>query len=116
VDGEAPPEAPPLEVEGDAIVRDERGIARGGIRTPPVDAPVAVLTGEAPPGGSIICLLFGETRPFDAATLAGLYPTHGDYVDAVTESADAAVAAGFLLREDADALVSEAEGADVPPS
>jgi hypothetical protein len=116
VDGEAPPEAPPLEVEGDAIVRDERGIARGGIRTPPVEAPVAVLTGEAPPGGSIICLLFGETRPFDAATLAGLYPTHGDYVDAVTESADAAVAAGFLLREDADALVSEAEGADVPPS
>ena len=115
VDGEAPPGAPPLEVAGDAIVRDERGIALGGIRTPPVEAPVAVLTGEAPPGGNIICLLFGETRPFDAATLAGLYPTHQDYVEAVTESADAAVAAGFLLRADADALVAEAEDADVPP-
>jgi hypothetical protein len=114
VDGEPPPEAPRLEVEGDAIARDARGIARGGIRTPAVDAPVAVLTGEAPPGRSVLCLLFGDTRPFDPATLAELYPTHQDYVDAVTESADAAVAAGFLLRSDADGIVASADEAAVP--
>jgi hypothetical protein len=114
VDGDPPPEAPPLEVDGDAIARDDRGIARGGIRTPAVDAPISVLTGEAAPGGSVLCLLFGETTPFDAPTLAGLYPTHQDYVDAVTESADAAVAAGFLLRADADEFVAEAEDADIP--
>jgi hypothetical protein len=114
VDGDPPPEAPRLEVDGDAIARDDRGIARGGIRTPAVDAPISVLTGEAAPGGSVLCLLFGETTPFDAPTLAGLYPTHQDYVDAVTESADAAVAAGFLLRADADEFVAEAEDADIP--
>ena len=114
VDGQAPPEAPRLEVEGDAIARDERGIARGGIRTPAVDVPVSVLTGEAPPGRSVLCMLFGDTRPFDAVTLAELYPTHEDYVDAVTESADAAVADGFLLREDADAVIAATEDAPVP--
>jgi len=114
VDGEPPSEAPPLEVEGDAIVRDERGIALGGIRTPAVDAPVSVLTGEAPAGRSVLCMLFGDTVPFDAATLAALYPTHQDYVDAVSEAADGAVAAGFLLRADADAFVAAAEDADIP--
>jgi hypothetical protein len=109
VDGEAPPEAPPLDVEGDAIARDPRGIASGGVRTPAVEAPVSVLTGEAPPGRSVLCSLFGDTRPFDAATLAELYPTPQDYVDAVTASAEAAVDAGFLLRPDADALIAAAE-------
>jgi hypothetical protein len=114
VDGDAPPEAPRFEVSGDAIARDERGIALGGIRTPAVDAPVSVLTGVAPAGRSVLCSLFGDTRPFDAATLAELYPTHEDYVDAVTESAEAAVSDGFLLQDDADAIVAEAEDADVP--
>jgi hypothetical protein len=113
-DGKAPPEAPPLEVDGEAVARDERGIALGGIRTPAVDAPVSVLTGEAPPGRSVLCMLFGDTRPFDAATLAQLYRTHEDYVVAVTEAADAAVAAGFLLQADADAFVAAAEEAAVP--
>jgi hypothetical protein len=113
-DGKAPPEAPPLEVDGEAVARDERGIALGGIRTPAVDAPVSVLTGEAPPGRSVLCMLFGDTRPFDAATLAQLYRTHEDYVGAVTEAADAAVAAGFLLQADADAFVAAAEEAAVP--
>jgi hypothetical protein len=114
VDGEAPPEAPRIEVSGDAVARDDRGIARGGIRTPPVDAPVSVLTGEAPAGRSVLCSLFGDTRPFDAATLAELYPTHEDYVEAVTETAEAAVSDGFLLQDDADELVAQAEDADVP--
>jgi hypothetical protein len=118
VDGEAPPEAPRLEVEdgaaGRAIVRDDRGIALGGIRTPAVDAPVAVLSGEAVPGGSVLCMLFGETRPFEAATLAELYPAHQDYVDAVTAAADEAVEAGFLLQDDADAVIAAAEDAAVP--
>jgi hypothetical protein len=116
VDGDPPPQAPPLEVEGQAIARDGRGIALGGIRTPAVDAPLSVLTGEAPPGRSVLCLLFGDTRPFDAATLAELYPRHEDYVDAVTASADGAVAAGFLRRADADDIVAAAEDADISPS
>jgi hypothetical protein len=114
VDGEPPPEAPPLEVEDGAIARDDRGIALGGIRTPMVDAPVSVLTGEAPPDRSIICMLFGDTKPIDADTLAEMYPTHEDYVDAVTASAEAAVADGFLLPAEADAIVAKADDEGVP--
>lgn len=114
VDGEAPPEAPPLEVEGEAIARDEDGIALGGIRTPAVDAPIAVHSGEAPPDSDIFCMLFGQTRPFEAGKLAELYPTHQDYVDAVTQSAESAVSEGFLLQADADELIAEAEEAPVP--
>ena len=113
VDGTAPPESPRLEVAGEAIARDARGIALGGIRTPGVDAPVSVLTGVAPEGRSILCMLFGDTVPFDAATLASLYPDDDDYVAAVTESADAAVEAGFLLRADADAFIEAAGEADL---
>jgi hypothetical protein len=108
VDGTKPPEAPRLEVSGEAIARDARGIALGGIRTPGVDAPVSVLTGEAPAGRSVFCMLFGDTVPFDAATLASLYPTDDHYIDAVKESAESAVDSGFLLRADADAFVDAA--------
>jgi hypothetical protein len=117
VDGTPPPEAPRLEVTGEgdtaAIARDERGIALGGIRTAAVDAPTAVLTGESD-ADSIICALFGGTTPFDAATLAELYPTHDDYVAAVTEATDAAVDAGFVLEPDAEKVVEAATDADIP--
>ena len=113
VDGTEPPEAPRLHTEGEAIVRDRWGIALGGIRTPGVDAPVSVLTGEAPAGRSLFCMLFGDTVPFDPATIASLYPTDDTYVAAVTDSANAAVDAGFLLRADADAFIEAAGEADL---
>jgi hypothetical protein len=109
-----PPEAPPIEVEGDAVARDEQGIALGGIRTPAVDAPVSTLTGDPTPGGPVICLLFGGETPFDEDTLADLYPTRDAYVEAVTASAEDAVEAGFVLEEDAEQVVADAEDAEVP--
>jgi hypothetical protein len=114
VDGTSPPESPRLEVDGEALARDERGIALGGIRTAAVDAPISVLSGEAAADQSIICMLFGSTTPFDAATLAELYPTHDDYVAAVTSATEAAVDAGFLLQPDADRVVATATDADIP--
>jgi hypothetical protein len=107
--GDPAAEAPRLELDGDAIARDERGIARGGLRTPAVDAPIAVHRGDG------ACAIFGETQPFTPETLAELYPTHQDYVDAVTESANAAADAGYLVPADAEALITEAETAPVPP-
>ena len=111
--GDPPPTGTPLEMTADdppAIARDERGIALGGIRHPLVDAPTAAISGDPPAdvdGG--VCFLFGTTTAFDAATLAELYPTADDYIAAFTASAEATVAAGFLLQVDADALVAEAE-------
>lgn len=58
--------------------------------------------------------MFGETQPFDAATLTELYPTHHDYVEAVTESANAAAAAGFLVPVDAEALMAEVDAGTGP--
>jgi hypothetical protein len=49
-----------------------------------------------------------------AGQLAELYPTHYDDVAAVTESAEAAVADGFLRQADIDAYIAEAEEAPVP--
>ena len=112
-DGEAPPEAPRLEVDesgaAPAFVRDEDGIATGGIRTPPVDVPVETLSGEAVEGASIACLLFGSTMPLREGRLAELYPSADAYLEAYEEAADAAVGAGFVLEEDRQALLDAAD-------
>jgi len=106
-DGTPPPEAPRLETAdpaGTALVRDALGIARGGIRTPWVEAPSAVLSGE-PPGGEGFLFLFGTTRPLDPGTLARLYPGGADeHRRRFAAATDAAVAAGFLLADDADEI------------
>jgi hypothetical protein len=116
--GEAPPEAPRLEVDESgaepAYVTDEHGNVEGGIRTPHVDVPVAVLSGETDPGASIVCLLLGSTTPFDEAKLADLYPSADEYVDAYTEAADAAIDAGFVLEDDREALLDDADPSVIP--
>lgn len=110
--GGRPPAGPPIEVDADGrLRRDGDGIVLGGIRTPDVDVPVATLTGEAPPDDpdNLLAQLFGETRPFPPERLAARYGSHEAYVAAVTASADAALAAGFLLPADRDAFVARAE-------
>ena len=53
--------------------------------------------------------VFGTTTALDQATLAEMYGTADAYVAAFAASADDAVAAGYLLRPDAVALIAEAE-------
>lgn len=112
--GEAPPSAPRLEIAGDPadFVVDDLGNTAGGIRTSAVDAPIATLLGEGQEGGGF-CFLFGTTIPFDDETLAELYPTHDDYVAAVEEATEAAVAAGHVLEEEAALIVESARGSDI---
>jgi hypothetical protein len=114
VDGTKPAASPRIETDASgAIVRASDGIAKGGIRTPAVDAPTAIHTGTNPTD-SVICSLFGSTTPLTPAQLAERYPDHDAYVAAVTASADAAVADGFLRQKSADALIADATEADVP--
>ena len=113
VSGTAPPTAPRIETEGDRLRRDGDGIAIGGVRTPAVDAPVATHSGENATEETIF-QLFGATVPFTPEQLRARYPSHDDYVAAVTASADAAVAARFLLSDDRDKIVADAETAPVP--
>lgn len=108
-DTEAAAPAPRIDLSDDqgSILRDLYGNAQGGVRTPYVDAPSATLSGEGQTGNSF-CFLFGTTELFDAATMASLYVDRNGYVQEVTESADQAVSAGFLLPEDAQRIIQAA--------
>jgi hypothetical protein len=82
------------------ISRDVDGIALGGIRTPPVDVPVATISGVPGPTESTICQILGSTMPFTDARLAQLYPSASDYERRYDASTDAVIKAGFVLPED----------------
>jgi hypothetical protein len=116
--GAPPPDGTRIELAKEdpiEIARADDGIAKGGVRNPLVDVPVAATTGEPPPGSTNedvranVCLLFGTTTPFDKATLVERYGNADNYVKQFKASAEKAVSAGFLLRADADALIAEAE-------
>jgi len=112
--GKAPKPAPRLEVTAGppvAIVVDEHGNARGGIRTPAVDVPIATFTGEQ--DGSILCRLFGSTTPFAEAKLASLYPSRKAFVRKYRTSLERAVRAGWILRPDAKLMRKWAAGAGI---
>ena len=106
VDGTLPPTAPPLDVVDGELLRDELGIATGGVRTPPVDVPLRILSGDPGSQGGA-CFLFGETRLLDEAEVAALHGTLDAYVAVLQASADAAVEAGWLLPVDAATMVEE---------
>jgi hypothetical protein len=86
----------------------------GGVRTPAVDVPIAALSGEAPPGVSVLCSLFGSTVHFDDATLVELYGDKQRYVAAYTRSLDETIDRGFLRASDRAELLALAEGVQFP--
>ena len=140
VDGVAPPTAPPIELKqlpasaalpadggrgrggrgggpGWEIVRDEMGLARGGIRLAAVAAPIARNTGDnvgnvgtaTGGGGERNCRLMGSSEPLDAARLASLYPTHDAYVARVREATEKNLKAGYIAKTDAETTIRDAE-------
>ncbi len=111
-DGDAPPFADRLADRPDGTPDlDEYGIARGGIRTPWVDVPTAVLSGlgqgDTGPG-----VLFGSTIAFPPEVLAARHPDGREgYLAEFEAAAGKAVAAGFLLADDlAEILALAAAG------
>src|SRR5262245_14931532 len=148
VDGVLPPTAPPIELKqlppepsaaADAargrggrgpagprwdIVRDEIGLARGGIRLAAMAAPIAKNTGDNVGSASVTatgernCRLMGSSEPFDSARLASLYPTHDAYVAKVKEATDKLLKGGFIDKVDAEQTIRDAEKSSVgrPPA
>ncbi|SHN46949.1 alpha/beta hydrolase domain-containing protein [Cryptosporangium aurantiacum] len=115
--GEPPARAPRLATSDPGpLDLDEDGIARGGVRTPWVDVPVAVLSGlgqEESGGGA---MLFGSTRFFDADRLAERYPGgRPEYLTRFAAAARAAVDAGFLLAEDLEEITALSAAASGSP-
>ena len=111
-DSVAPATASPLRLatsDPPQLARDELGNALGGVRTPAVDVPISALSGEAPPGASRLCALFGTTVPFNSNTLVRLYGDKPGYLDVYGRSLDTAIAARFLLESDRAQLQATAE-------
>jgi hypothetical protein len=112
--GVAPPHADRIGVDArtSTIMRDNFGNARGGIRTPYVDVPIATLSGEGQsggPNGGLFCGLFGTTQLFDSDRLTGLYRDHSVFVSRFSASVDSAVRSGFLLQPDGEVIKTWAQ-------
>jgi hypothetical protein len=107
-EGVRAPAADRLEVEDGAFVTDEYGIAKGGIRTPYVDVPTALLSGIGN-GGHQISFLCGRTLPFDSVRLAEMYPSKEVYLERFSRATALAVAEGFFLDDDAAEILAIAE-------
>jgi hypothetical protein len=116
--GTLPPTAPRLAVTATApvaVLRDADGIALGGIRTPPVDVPVDVLSGVPGPSTDLICILLGSTTPLPSERVAALYSSRTDYEQRYAAAADDVIAAGYILAEERDALLDYADPSRITP-
>ena len=109
--GTAPPTAPLLTLTLSAspsLARSGDGIALGGIRTPPVDVPVDVLSGAPGPNPALLCLLLGSTTPLPSSRLAARYPSRADYLQRYRSDAATTIRAGFVLAADRQLLLGYA--------
>lgn len=88
------------------MLLDVNGLAKGGVRTPWVDVPIARTSGLAP-AESPMSFLFGSGELFDAPTLERLYPGGAtDYLKRFTAALDSAIAAGFILAVDREEILA----------
>jgi hypothetical protein len=108
--GQPPPSAPRLAVDegGSGFRLDDNGLAVGGIRTPWVEVPTAVLSGLGQSGESF-AMLFGRTEPFGQDVLAALYPGGtAEYLHRFETSLDSTIDAGFILEDDREEILAVA--------
>jgi hypothetical protein len=104
--GTPAPQAEPILVVDGTPVFDRFGNVIGGIRSPFEEAPTSTWFGNST--GPSFCRIAGHEVPFGRAQLKAIYPTMDDYERAVTASASRLVVEGFLVKEDADALIATA--------
>ena len=101
--GDPAPTAPPMAlIESDPprLNLDTNGLAKGGVRTPWVDVPIARTSGIAPEE-SPMSFLFGSGEVFDAVALGARYPRgSAEYLERFTEALDRAIDSGFILPAD----------------
>ncbi len=104
-----PPVQPRIEFGGDPpeIARDGNRIARGGIRLPQVEVPLAHNSAiqKAP---DIFARLVGSHEAFPVDKVRQLYGSRDAYLARYEEAARAAVAASVILPRDVDPMIAEA--------
>ncbi len=115
--GVAPPSPPPFRLsstEPATLALDAHGNVIGGVRTPAVTVPISTLSGAAPAGTSELCSLFGQSTPFSATTLAGLYHSQSGYLSAYVSSLDKAIKQGYILPSSRAELLARAHQVAIP--
>ncbi len=113
--GPPPPIQPRISFAGDPpeIVRDEDGLAVGGIRLPQVEVPVAK-NSAIPLTDDIYSRLGGSCVPFPPETLTARYGDQSTYLSRFADAARAAEKEGVLLPRDVEALIEEARHRPFP--
>jgi len=109
-EGTPPPVQPKIEFAGDPaeVVRDEQGIAKGGIRLPQAAVPLAQ-NSAIPLADDVFAYLRGSCHPFTAEKLHTLYENKASFLAKFAAAAQRAVAAGVLLPRDVAGLLAEAD-------
>ena len=112
IDGTPPPVQPRIAFEGEPpeVARDDNGIARGGIRLPQVEVPLAHNSAmqQSP---DVFARLVGFHEAFPVEKVHALYESRADYLARYEAATRAAAAAGVILPRDIDPLLAEAEAA-----
>jgi hypothetical protein len=105
----APPVMPRIDFkEGTSQpVRDEHGIAMGGIRLPQADSPLGQ-NSAIPLNEDIFALLGGSCVPFSKEKVLSLYGDKASYLSQFESNARAAVASGVLQPRVLEGLSMEA--------
>ncbi len=86
-------------------ILDANGLARGGVRTPWVDVPIARTSGVGSEE-TTMASIFGSGEPFDTATVRRLYPGGAaDYLQRFSASLDSAIDSGFILAADREEIL-----------
>lgn len=104
--GSPPPIQPRIEFRGDPpeVVRDDHGIARGGIRLPQVEVPIAQ-NSAIPLSEDFSNRLGGSCVPFAPEAMRALYGSNEEYLARFEEATRSAEKAGVIMPRDADALI-----------
>jgi hypothetical protein len=117
IEGQEPPHAPPLATNANgSFKRDSLGNALGGVRLPEVEAPLNVygIANSAKAGagsnllGTLGCSFVGSSTPLTPAQISQQYTSRADFLTRYGKAAQAAVAAGYLLPEDAATGLAQA--------
>jgi hypothetical protein len=108
-EGTPPPRQPRIEFDGDPtqIVRDDNGIARGGIRLPDVEVPVAHNSAiqQTP---DLFSRLLGYHEPFSVEKVTELYGDRSRYLELFADATRSAEAASVVLPRDVEPIIQEA--------
>ena len=106
--GTVPPSSARIEMLNGSIVRDEHGNAKGGIRSPYVDAPTVRYIASAPTDSrNMMRGLIGLQQPFSAEKLRSLYGTRDRYLERFAQGIDAMVADQWITATDGEKLKAE---------